>query len=87
MTLDKNFVVAELGDGYAAVPVGESAGLNCIIQLNKTGKMIWDYIAEGLDTFAIVEKLIEQYDVDKKTALQNVEAICEKLIDVGVLQV
>ena len=55
-----DMVVAEMGEDYMAVPVGENAdAFHGVIRFNETGKMIWQGIADGLDDDQIAEKILK----------------------------
>jgi hypothetical protein len=44
------------------------------LNLNPTGCVLWLVLAEGATKRQLVEKLLEEFDVDEATALADVEA-------------
>ena len=84
MKLNTELVFAEMGDGFVAVPVGESAR-HIVIRFNKTGAEICKAITEGLSKEAIASKLISEYEIDEETALNAVENVLLKLKEEGLL--
>lgn len=88
MKLLNNIILTEVSSEYMAVPVGESADkLKCIVKLNKTGKEIWDGIADGLSEDEIVDRLLARYEeTDRKTVAKYVSEIVYKLEKEGILK-
>ena len=87
MKLKDGFILTEVEDDFIAVPIGKTADeLHGIIRLNKSGKVIWDALAAGLNTEAAAERLTELYHVDQQTALKDVLAVEEQLKTAGLME-
>lgn len=87
MKMKDCFTLVEVGDEYFAVNVNRTeGGYQGIIQLNETGKLIWDGIANGKDERAIVSDLMDQYEVDEQTASESVTRILRQMIDAGIVE-
>lgn len=68
-----------LGDKIVAVAVGQRAmEFNGMINLNSSGKFIWDCLMTDASIDNVVKKMVEEYDIDEKTA----KDAAEKFIDV-----
>ena len=89
MKLKENMVLTEIGDGYAAVPLGgEADDFRGIVRLNETAAEIWRGLSEGLEEQAIAERLLEKYDgIDLPKAKSVVHQIVEQLAKEGLLEV
>lgn len=88
MKLKESFVLTQMGDEYAAVPVGDQASeFRGIIRLNETGKDIWDGLADGLTREQIACRLVEEYNgVDETSALEATDRIIRTLKEAGILE-
>lgn len=63
-------IVSRRKDGLLVSELGKEVVMMDIdngnyIGLNETGKVIWDLIEEPVKVEAIVEKLVQQYDINK----------------------
>ncbi len=55
------------------------------LNLNATGCVLWLLLAEGATKRQLVDKLIEEFDVDEPTALDDVETFIASCRDNGLL--
>ena len=86
MKLIANIQMMELGSEYIAIPLGNYAEkIHGVIRLNETGKYIWDFLSEGLDETEIAKKLTSEYDIDEKSALEDVREVINKLKKEGLI--
>jgi hypothetical protein len=59
---------------------------NRIYELNTTGTRIWELLGEGGDRAAIVEQLLQEFDVEADAAAQAVDDTVEQLQREGLLR-
>ena len=86
MNVLKDMILTEIEGEWYAVPVGEAAKrFSGMIRMNRTGKRIFELLLEGMDEDAVAQTLTEEFDVDEKTARENVRSILEKLQGAGVI--
>ncbi|MBO7674559.1 MAG: PqqD family protein [Atopobiaceae bacterium] len=86
MKMVDGMMITQVGEDWVAVPTGEaSSKLHGIVRFNKTGKVVWDALAEGLDEEAAAGRLTDRYDVDDERALAAVRGVVEKLESAGLL--
>ncbi len=86
MKLKSGFVVREVAGKTLAVAVGErSREFHGMITLNGSGRVIWDALASDTTEEAIVDRLLEEYEIDRETAARDVAAFVGKLRESGVL--
>jgi len=52
---------------------------NRIFELNETGTRVWELLGQGLDTNTIVGFLVEEFDVDKALASNEVNDLLIQL--------
>lgn len=73
MKIKKGFVLREVADNYVVVPTGKaSINFNGMITLNETGAFLWKQLINVTTIETLVESLVREYEVNKKTAHQDV---------------
>lgn len=87
MKLNEGFVIQKIGESFYAVPVTKNSAIgSSMIKLNETAHIIWKSIEAGLSKEEIAGAVSSEYNVDKETALSDVESFCEQLGKVGILE-
>lgn len=87
MKIKSGFVKREVMDKTVVVPAGEAGKtMKGMIKLNGTASFIWDRIEEGLNAEEIADKLAENYEVDRETALKDTNAIIENMKAAGIFE-
>ena len=86
MKLKYEFVVSEVADKAIAITVGEDAeNFAGMIRLNETGAFIFEKLREETTEEAIVDEILEEYDIDRETAGKVVHDFVDYLDKKGVL--
>lgn len=86
MRIVDGMVVTEVGDSWVAVATGPAAErLHGVVRLNKTAKVVWDALAEGLGEREATRRLCERFDVDEEHAAASVSRLVAELADAGLL--
>ena len=86
MKLSENFVLRQVADTWVVLPVGQqSVDFNGMLTLNESGALLWNALARGGDREALADALLAEYDVDRPTALADVDEFLKKLKDTGIL--
>lgn len=84
MKIKKGFVVRQVGGEFVAVPVGAmSKNFHGMINLNATGKFLWDFFTASHTLEEGVEALCAEYDVDAELARRDVERFVSILLENG----
>lgn len=87
MKINEGFVLREVADQAVVIAVGEaSEKFHGMINLNDTGKCIWQGIQEGMSEKEIVKKITDQYEVDPERAENDVKQMIQKMYEVGVIE-
>lgn len=86
MKIKKGFVLREAAGSYIVMNIGGNMDFNGMITLNETGALIWRSVEEGNDAEAIAEKIAGLYEIDRETALCDVNAFIEKMNGAGILE-
>lgn len=86
MKIADGFVLKKVADSYVVVPVGENVvDFTSMITINESGEFIWRQLLEDTDTETVADALCAEYEVDRETALKDVEAFVNILMDKKVL--
>lgn len=86
MKIKDNFLLKEIAGNYMVVPVGnELVDMNCMITLNESGAFLWKSLSEETTREEVLEAMLKEYDVDKETALSDIDEFIEGLRNMGAL--
>lgn len=84
MKIKKGFVIRTVGGQNVAVPVGEmSKNFHGMINLNETGKFLWDFFSQEHTLEEGVTALCGEYDVDSSIAENDVKRFMETILSNG----
>ena len=84
MKIKKGFVVRAVGGENVVVPVGEmSKVFHGMINLNETGKFLWDFFTNEHTLEEGVDALCGEYEVDRELAENDVKRVMETLLKNG----
>ena len=87
MKLKENFVLRQVADTWLVLPFGAaSLDFNGMLTLNETGVLLWRVLEQGGDREDLADALIAEYDVDRATALADVDEFTEKLVSSGCVE-
>ena len=81
MKIKDGFMLRQVAGQNVVLPADSALDLNMMITLNETGAFLWERLQNDTDEAALVEALLEEYDVDEETAKQSVQAFVKKLSD------
>ncbi|NSF73105.1 PqqD family protein [Blautia wexlerae] len=81
------FVLREVAGQAVVIAVGEaSKSFHGMINLNETGRVIWQAVEQGLDVDAIAQKLVQDYEVDMELAHRDAVSMLEQMESAGILE-
>lgn len=86
MKQSPDFLLRDVADSLVLVPVGAATErFPGMITLNETGKFLWDALETEQTLDSLIERLLEQYQVEQAQAREDVEAFLKKLCAVGAV--
>lgn len=86
MKFKKEFMLREIVGETILIPVGESNNhFNGIITINELGKFIWENLESSKDENVLLNKILDEYDVDEKTAKSDLDEFLDKLKKVDII--
>ena len=87
MKIKDGFILRKIANSDMVVPVGNNiADFNGIISLNETAAFLWNRLKEGTEIPLMVDALIEEYDISRILATEDVEHFVTKLQQANILE-
>ena len=87
MKIKKGFVIQEVAGQWVAVATGSAAkDFSGIVKLNATAAHVWKGLEQGQTREQIIANMVEAYDIDEQTAGEDVDALCQQLVQAGIAQ-
>ena len=81
-----DFVLREIAGDLLLVPTGKTAlDLNGMLTLNDVGGEIWKLLDEVESEDALIDRLMEIYEVDRRELEQDVREFLGRLRELGIL--
>lgn len=87
MKIKDGFELKEIADNYLAIPTQDNiVDFSSIIMLNETSAFLWLKLENDITEDELVSMLLEEYDVDKKTAREDICKFIGELKNAGLLE-
>lgn len=86
MKLKNNFELRNICGENVLVPCGKDGiNLDCIIHLNETGAFLWSEAQKGeFDVDSLVDTLLNEYEVSRSVAQNDVRDFVSKLVEQNI---
>ena len=86
MKINFEFVIREIAGEYVLVPIGKTtAEFNGLFPLTETGAFIWNLLPDAENEDYIVNKLLEEYEIDRETVQTDVTQFLNKLREFRII--
>ena len=87
MKIKEGFVVREIAGESVVIALGKaSQSFNGMIKLNESARIIWDMLVRGCEKADLLEKILNEYEVDPITAEKDVDRFIETLKGANILE-
>lgn len=87
MRASPNVMLREIADEHILIPVGEMAmKTHGMINLSESGLLLWKKLQEDCTQSELVACILQEYDVARETAEEDVQVFLNKLNQIGVLE-
>lgn len=74
MKFKKEFMVREIVGETVLIPTGETAAhFNGLISVNELGRFIWDNYEKSADEEDLLQKILDEYEVEKEVAKADLD--------------
>jgi hypothetical protein len=74
------------GDNVLLPGVGATLDLNGLFVLTDTAAFIWNILPDVKDENEILEKMLEEYEIDEETARKDITGFLGRLRDFGIIE-
>lgn len=82
----EGFLLREVDDTSIVVATGTAATeFSGLITLNQTGTFLWRALEQDATEDDLVNKLMDEYEIDEATARRDVQAFIARAKDAGLL--
>lgn len=86
MRLKKKFLVRDILGEIVLVPVGKSdESFNGMITMNSFGKFIWDNYENAKDEDDLLQKILDEYEVEKEVAKADLDEFLQTLKNAEII--
>lgn len=86
LKVEKQFILREIAGDYVIIPVGKSAQeFNGMITVNNSGALMWDMLVKGTTEEALLNMLLESYEVSEKTAKADIKKFLDELLKYDIV--
>lgn len=87
MKIEKEFVLREIAGDFVIIPTGKTVlEFNGLATINEVGVFLWKLLQNDITEEELVEKLLEEYEVDEETAKADVADFIDVLVANKVLE-
>lgn len=86
MKTNKNFILRNIAGDNILVATGEAAqSFNGMITMNEVASFIWSNIDECGSVEKLIQRVLDEFDVNEEKARQDVEYFTSDLIKMGII--
>lgn len=86
MKRKENFEIVEIAGDYMAIPTGGSAAsFGGVAALNGVSAFLLKSMETDISEEALLEKMLEEYDVDRDTAARDLREILDTFANLGLI--
>lgn len=87
MKIKEGYLVHEVAGNYVVIKIGQEAvNFNGLITLSESAKMLWDLLKEDASIDDLVNKLLNEYEIDEETARKDTLEFIESLKKNNILE-
>ncbi len=86
MKVNQNFIAREIAGELVIIPTGEAASQSVgLITVNEVGVLIWKCLEREWDKTAILQTILNEFEIDEATAEADMNAFIDKLCKIGAV--
>ena len=86
MKFKKEFIESEIVGETVLIPTGETAAhFNGLISVNELGRFIWDNYENAKDEEDLLQKILDEYEVEKEVAKADMDEFLQTLKDAEII--
>ena len=86
MKFQKEVIDREIVGETVLIPTGETAAhFNGLISVNELGRFIWDNYENAKDEDDLLQKILDEYEVEKEVAKADLDEFLQTLKDAEII--
>jgi hypothetical protein len=86
MELKKKFVLRNIVGETILVPIGQdNEAFNGLITINELGRFIWDNYENAKDEDDLLQKILDEYEVEKEVAKADLDEFLQTLKNAEII--
>ena len=86
MEFKKKFVLRNIVGETILVPIGQNnEAFNGLITINELGKFIWENIESSKDEDDLLQKILDEYEVEKEVAKADLDEFLQTLKEAEII--
>ena len=86
MIFSSKYEIVDIADEFIAVPVGEGAINNKrVIALSNAAAFLLKQMSSQKTKEELIELLIDEYDLEKRIAIKDIDTFLETMINMGLI--
>ena len=87
MKIKEGYLLREVAGSNIVVPFGEGElNFSGVITLNDVGAFFWQKLDKGCTKEELLKALLTEYEIDEKTASNDIDEFVGKLKEAGLLE-
>ena len=86
MKAREGFILRNLAGNYLLMPKGERIkSYDSVVLMNELSAFVWEKMQNPVTQSDLLEAVLNEYDVDEKTAREDLNGLLAKLKEAGVI--
>jgi len=86
MKMVSGFEIVNIADDYMLVPVGEQMEkFNGTVVLNEVSAFLLEKMKDDVTEEKLVQYVMEEFDVEKERAKEDIEKVLKEMIEIGIV--
>lgn len=82
MKIKNGFILRSVAGNNIIIGTGDEAiDFNGMITINETGVFLWKLLENGITREELIEKFLNEYEIDRETAEKDIDEFIKKLHD------
>ena len=85
MKIKEGFLIRKVASQYVVMPCNNDINFNGMISLNESGAFLFNLLKENITKDDLLQAMLNEYDVSKEVALNDIEKFLKVLQDNNLL--
>lgn len=86
MKIKDCFILKNIAGVNTVISTSSKTTFEGMITLNDTGVFMWKLLEKGISSDELVEKMVEEYGIDKAIAQRDAQGFIDKLTTIDVFE-